>query len=149
MGERLTAFYICSRIYYCCRKALNMKLTESEWQIMNALWQQHPATARELAERLPAEVKWAYTTIKTMLTRLVTKKAVSERKRANTSLYEPLVSRDKARRSAMRSLLDQAFEGAVEPMLDFLADDRKLTKKQRRQLLALLQEEEAKKEEAP
>ena len=123
-----------------------MKLTESEWQIMNALWERHPATARELAERLPEGVKWAYTTIKTMLTRLVAKEAVSERKRANTSVYEPLVSRDKARRSAVRSLLDQAFDGAVEPMLDFLADDRKLTEKQRRQLLQLLQEEDAKKE---
>jgi predicted transcriptional regulator len=120
-----------------------MKLTESEWQIMNALWEHHPATARELAERLPEDVRWAYTTIKTMLTRLVAKKAVSERKRANTSVYEPLVSRDKARRSAVRSLLDQAFDGAVEPMLDFLADDRKLNEKQRRQLLQLLQEEDA------
>jgi predicted transcriptional regulator len=123
-----------------------MKLTESEWQIMNALWQGHPATARELAERLPEEVSWAYTTIKTMLTRLVAKKVVSERKRANTSLYEPLVSRDRARRSAVRSLLDQAFDGAVAPMLDFLADDRKLTRKQRRQLLELLKAEDAKKE---
>ena len=126
-----------------------MKLTESEWQIMNALWERHPATARELSERLPEEVNWAYTTIKTMLTRLVAKKAVSERKRANTSVYEPLVTQDKARRSAVHSLLDQAFDGAVEPMLDFLADDRKLTGKQRRQLLQLLQEEEAEKEETP
>jgi len=126
-----------------------MKFTEPEWQIMNTLWQQHPATARELAERLPEEVKWAYTTIKTMLTRLVAKKAVSERKRANTSLYEPLVSRDRARRSAVRSLLDKAFDGAVEPMLYFIADDRKLTSKQRRQLLELLQADETKKEEAP
>ena len=125
-----------------------MKLTESEWQIMNALWERHPATARELSERLPEEVNWAYTTIKTMLTRLAAKKAVSERKRANTSVYEPLVSQDNARRSAVHSLLDQAFDGAVEPMLDFLADDRKLTEKQRRQLLRLLQEEDAKKEGA-
>ena len=58
-----------------------MKLTESEWQIMNALWQGHPATAREVAERLPNEVSWAYTTIKTMLTRLAAKNAVSEEKR--------------------------------------------------------------------
>ncbi len=119
-----------------------MKFTESEWQIMNALWERHPATARELAERLPEDVNWAYTTIKTMLTRLVAKKAVSERKRANTSVYEPLVSRNKARRSAVRSLLDQAFDGAVEPMLDFLAEDRKLSEKQRRQLLQLLEEED-------
>jgi predicted transcriptional regulator len=97
-----------------------------------------------LSERLPDEVNWAYTTIKTMLTRLVAKKALSERKRANTSLYEPLVSREKARRSAVRSLLDQAFGGAVEPMLDFLADDRKLSGKQRRQLRELLDREAGK-----
>jgi predicted transcriptional regulator len=126
-----------------------MRLTDSEWQIMNALWQQHPATARELAERLPEEVKWAYTTIKTMLSRLVAKGAVSESKRANRSLYEPLVSRRRARRSAMRSLLDQAFDGAVEPMLDFLAEDRKLTEGQRRRLLQLLEEEDSGEEEAP
>ena len=45
-----------------------MRLSESEWQIMNALWSRHPATAREVAEMLPEEVSWAYTTIKTMLT---------------------------------------------------------------------------------
>ena len=47
-----------------------MRLTRSEWQIMNALWEHHPATAREVEERLPETVTWAYTTIKTMLTRL-------------------------------------------------------------------------------
>ncbi|MHC4216037.1 MAG: BlaI/MecI/CopY family transcriptional regulator, partial [Planctomycetota bacterium] len=58
-----------------------MKLTEAEWLIMNALWHKHPATARQIAERLPAGVKWAYTTIKTMLTRLVEKNALTESKR--------------------------------------------------------------------
>ena len=53
-----------------------MKLTEAEWQIMNALWKGWPATARQIADRLPEEVNWAYTTIKTMLTRLADKKAV-------------------------------------------------------------------------
>ena len=47
-----------------------MKLTEAEWQIMNALWQKHPATARNIMERLDRRVNWAYTTVKTLLTRL-------------------------------------------------------------------------------
>lgn len=121
-----------------------MKLTESEWQIMNALWQEHPATAREVADRLPDEVRWAYTTIKTLLSRLVIKQVVSERKQGNTSVYEPLVTRDRARRSALRSLLNQAFDGTVEPMLHFLARDRKLSARQRRELARLLREEEEK-----
>ena len=52
-----------------------MKLTEAEWQIMNTLWEDWPATARQIADRLPENVNWAYTTIKTMLTRLAEKQA--------------------------------------------------------------------------
>ena len=86
-----------------------MRFTEAEWMLMNALWGEHPATARELAERLPETVEWAYTTIKTMLSRLVSKGAIEERKRGNTSLYEPVVTREKARRSALRSLVQRAL----------------------------------------
>ncbi len=124
-----------------------MKLSDAEWQIMNALWKQYPATAREIAENLPGEIRWAYTTIKTLLARLAAKNAVSEHKRGNTSIYEPLVSLNKARRTALRSFLNQAFDGAVEPLLNFLAEERKLTDKQRRELVKILEIEEAKKGE--
>ncbi len=118
-----------------------MKLTEAEWQIMNALWQEHPATARQIMDRLDRRVNWAYTTIKTMLTRLVEKKAVSEAKQGNTSLYEPLVSQQKARRSAFRSLLDQAFDGAVGPLVHFLAEEEQLTAREKRALRRILESE--------
>lgn len=121
-----------------------MRLTEPEWLIMKALWEDHPATAREVAERLPDEVAWAYTTLKTMLARLATKGAVAESKRGNTSVYEPLVSRRKARRSALSSLLNQAFDGAVAPMLHFLVNERKLSDRQRRELIRVLEEENKK-----
>ena len=126
-----------------------MKLTESEWQIMNALWSRHPATAREVAEGLPQGVRWAYTTIKTLLARLVAKQAVSERKRGNASVYEPLVSREEARHTALSVLLSQAFDGAVEPLLHFLTQKRELSEKERRELIRLLQAEDKKRGESP
>jgi BlaI family penicillinase repressor len=116
-----------------------MKLTQAEWQIMNTLWQKHPATARELMQRLPRGVNWAYTTIKTMLSRLVEKKAVSEQKKGNTSLYKPLVSQKRARRSAFKSMLDQAFEGAMGPLMHFLIEEEQLSEKQRQQMFQILQ----------
>ncbi len=122
-----------------------MRLSESEWQIMNVLWQRYPASARELLERLPKNISWAYTTLKTMLTRLVAKNIVSERKRANTSIYEPLITRSKARRNALQSLVDLAFDGAMGPLMHFLIEDQKLSKKQRQQLLLMLQNEELEK----
>jgi len=45
-----------------------------------ALWEFNPATTREIYEMLPEDVGWAYTTVKTMLSRLVIKNAVSEQK---------------------------------------------------------------------
>ncbi len=116
-----------------------MKLTEAEWQIMKALWEKHPATAREVMDRLPAGVKWAYTTIKTMLTRLVEKRAVSEAKQGNISLYDPLISQRKARLSAFRSLLETAFDGAMGPLVHFLVEEEQLTPKQKKELARLAQ----------
>jgi len=118
-----------------------MKLTEAEWQIMNALWQKYPATARDIMDRLPAGVSWAYTTIKTLLTRLVEKKAVTEAKHGNTSVYEPVVSQQKARLSAFRSLLDQAFDGAIGPLVHFLAEEKQLTAKEKEELARILESE--------
>jgi BlaI family penicillinase repressor len=124
-----------------------MKLSDTEWQVMNALWKQYPATAREIADHLPDEVHWAYTTIKTLLARLVVKEAISEHKRGNVSIYEPLVSLKKARRTALRSFLDQAFGGGLEPLLNFLAEERKLSDKQRKELAEIIESEKARKGE--
>ena len=121
-----------------------MKLTQAEWQIMNALWEKHPATARQIMDRLPGDVKWAYTTLKTMLSRLVEKDAVSEEKQANTSIYEPLVSQRKARLSAFRLLLDQSFNGAMGPLMHFLLEEQKLNTKQKKELIEILQNESEK-----
>lgn len=121
-----------------------MKLTQAEWQIMNALWEKHPATAREIMTRLPKGVKWAYTTLKTMLSRLVEKKAVSEQKQSNTSVYEPLVSQRKARLSAFRLLLEQSFDGAMGPLMHFMLQEQKLNDKQKKELIEILQNESEK-----
>ncbi|HPC96029.1 MAG TPA: BlaI/MecI/CopY family transcriptional regulator [Sedimentisphaerales bacterium] len=118
-----------------------MKLTEAEWQIMKALWEKHPATAREIMERLPAGVKWAYTTIKTMLTRLVEKQVVREAKQGNTSVYDPLISQRKARLIAFRSLLETAFDGAMGPLVHFLVEEEQLTAKQKRELARLVEDQ--------
>lgn len=125
-----------------------MKLTEAEWLIMNALWGKHPATAREIADRLPDEVNWAYTTIKTMLTRLGKKKAVRETKKGNIGIYEPTLTRQKARRIALKTLANQAFDGAFGPLMHFLMEEQKLSAKQRQKLMQVLAQKQSKKKGA-
>lgn len=124
-----------------------MKLTEPEWLIMNALWDKHPAKARDVVERLPSSVNWAYTTVKTMLDRLVEKRAVDKSKRGNIGLYEPLVSRRQARRVALKMMLDQAFDGAFGSMMHFLVEDESLSAGERKELIKILSNKSGRKGE--
>ncbi len=119
-----------------------MRLTKAEWQLMNALWQGHPATAREIQSRLPRETNWAYTTVKTMLSRLVTKGALSERKDGLAAMYSPLVSRRKARLSALRSMAEEVFDGSVGMLVHFLVEEENLSPSERKKLIDALKDED-------
>lgn len=121
-----------------------MKLTEAEWQIMNALWTEWPATARQVADRLGDEVNWAYTTIKTMLTRLVEKNAVKETKKGNISIYEPVLTKTGAQRNALKTLVNQAFDGAFGPLMHFLLEDKTLSNDDRERLKKMIETGEQK-----
>ena len=116
-----------------------MRLSPAEWQLMNAAWRVCPATAREIAAGRPAGKRWAYTTVKTMLSRLVAKGALAERKVGNTSLYEPLITRQKARGIALRSLVAEAFDGALGSLVHFAVEEEKLSPAELRRLAETLE----------
>lgn len=105
---------------------------------MQAVWQRTPATARDVLEVVGGETDWAYNTVKTLLGRLVEKGVLSERRRANQSVYEPRVTRDAARRSALRGLVERAFGGSLSTLVQHMASEERLSKKDRERLAKLL-----------
>ena len=115
------------------------ELTDAEWKVIRALWKHHPASARDLLEDLHAETGWAYTTLKTLLARLVAKDAIAVRLRANTSLYEPLITEAEARRTEVKLLIDRAFGGLSVPLLRFVLAEEKLSAKDRAELREILE----------
>lgn len=119
-----------------------LSLTDSEWKIMNAVWSLGEATTREVLGALGSEVDWAYTTVKTMLDRLVAKGALGEEKRNAASVYQPLLERESARENAVETLLERAFGGAFGSMVSFLLEREKLSARDRERLEALIEEEE-------
>jgi BlaI family penicillinase repressor len=125
-----------------------MKLSDAEWQIMNALWKKHPATAREIIGQMEGKVDWAYTTVKTMLSRLTIKKAVSETKLGNTSTYEPLVDRQNAQKNALSALFDRVLDGAAAPLMHFLIEEKKISKKERNELIRMLKDADRERSES-
>ena len=113
--------------------------SDAEWKVLNALWRSHPANARELLTRLRGE-GWAYTTLKTMLTRMESKGLVRAEMRGQTAWYEPALEQADARRSAVRRMLERVFEGAAGPLLAHLAEDRRMSAAERKKLQAWIAE---------
>ena len=116
------------------------RISEAEWDLLEALWLRKRATARELADDLRDSRGWARTTVKTMLERMTVKGLVSFRRVGNVQEYEPAVEAQEARRSAWRRFLGDAFAGSVAPALQFIANDARLTARQKEALRRLLDE---------
>lgn len=121
-------------------KPVRSGITEAEWDILNALWDVGPATARQLAEHLNPTRKWAYSTVKTMLDRMVDKKLVNANQVGNVWEFRSAVEPLDARRSAWRRFVDAAFGGAQAPALEFIASEV-LSPKERARLLNALRKE--------
>ena len=119
-----------------------MGLTKAEWQIMNALWKNYPASVRDVIENLEGDVNWAYTTVKTMLDRLAKKGVLKVNKNRHVSMYEPTVSQRKTRQVAIKSFVNQAFDGAIGTLMHHLVAEEELSKRQREELVRILKEEE-------
>ncbi len=119
-----------------------MRLSDAEWKVMNVVWEHHPAAVRDVLEALESDTSWAYSTVKTMLARLVDKGALSVRKRGNTSLFDPLVSRHEARRSALMTLAERAFGGGFGSLVQHLLADEHLSPKERDELRTMLSEDQ-------
>ncbi|MBL8114552.1 MAG: BlaI/MecI/CopY family transcriptional regulator [Acidobacteria bacterium] len=117
-----------------------MQLTDAEWRVMDAVWKKHPASVREVHEALLEDTGWAYTTVKTMLTRLAEKGALSLGKDGTVSLFSPLVTRDAAQRTAVSTLLSRAFDGTVGGLFQHLLGAGELGPKERAEIRRLLDE---------
>jgi BlaI family transcriptional regulator, penicillinase repressor len=102
-------------------------LSAAEWQIMKLLWDRGPMAARDVFAALPADHGWAYKTVKTLLSRLVAKRAVDYDQVGNSYLYRPAVARDDMTRREARSVLGRLVSEAVSPVLARFIEEADLT----------------------
>lgn len=87
---------------------------------LNALWSLQQGSVREVREIVGQSRPLAYTTIMTVLDRLVRKGKLERRKVGRAFIYTPRTSRDAMRRTAIRELLEGFFEGSEDALIAFL-----------------------------
>ena len=101
------------------RTPLDLPLLELE--CMKILWQLGEAPVWQIREILSRRRPLAYTTVETLMNRLVKKGAVSRRKQGAVYLYWPECTREEAFRHALQRLLDHFFYGSRESLLAYLS----------------------------
>ena len=105
---------------------ISVELTESEWSIIKAVWETEPCTAPAIQERLSTSTGWHYSTVRTLMDRMVSKGMLSAKKEGKLTIYNSTITRTDAQRGELFYALKHAFNGALTPMVQCLLESNDL-----------------------
>jgi BlaI family penicillinase repressor len=116
----------------------NPELTEAEWAIIQAVWDKEPCAAPTVQEELEARKNWTYSTVKTLMDRMVDKGLLTTERIRNLILYRSAVTKVQAQKGEIMRTVKRAFDGALTPMMQFMLDEHNLSQKQLAELESLI-----------
>ncbi len=120
----------------------DIHVTDSEWYVLDCLWQQSPQTAMELVEALSRRVGWAKSTTLTTLRRMEAKGLLAGETVGRSRRYTPLVDRETATVRETSGFLDRVYRGSVGHMVSTMARRQGLTEEDLAELRAILAQAE-------
>ncbi|WP_088186106.1 BlaI/MecI/CopY family transcriptional regulator [Desulfosporosinus sp. FKA] len=116
------------------------KISDAEWEVMKIVWSKtYPCTANEIVDALDGIAEWKPNTVKSLITRLVKKKALGYKEERRMYLYYPLVTESECIRSETKSFVSRVFGGAFKPMLVTFLQEEKLSKNDIEELKRILE----------
>ena len=90
-----------------------IELTEAEWKIIRAIWEHEPCAAPTIQEKLHKRTEWTYSTVRTLMDRMVAKRLLRAEKIRNLTFYRSAVTREQAQRGELLYTLKHAFNRAL------------------------------------
>ena len=116
----------------------NVELTESEWPVIKAVWDTEPCTAPAIQEKLFKPTGWHYSTVRTLMDRMVAKGVLKAKKTGKLTIYQSAVTRAQAQSGEIFYTLKHAFNGALTPMVQCLLDSKNLKADELAELEAMI-----------
>ncbi len=122
-----------------------VELTEAEWTIIKAVWETEPCAAPAVQEKLHKQTAWTYSTVRTLMDRMVAKGLLMAEKVRNLTFYRSAITRRQAQRGELLYALKHAFNGALTPMLQCLLETGDLNAAELAELELLIKEKKKQK----
>jgi predicted transcriptional regulator len=113
-------------------------ISKSEFDVLNVLWEQYPASANEIIQRLNQNKPWHEKTVKTLINRLVKKHVINFEKQQRSYLYSPLVKRSTYIEKESKSFVRRLFGGKVAPLVAGFANSDSLSQEDVDELKSLI-----------
>ncbi len=120
----------------------NIKLTGSEWSVLDCLWEKSPQTVMQLVAQLGEKVGWAKSTTITTLRRMEEKGLVRCEVIGKGKSYTPAVEREQAVIFETRSFLERVYRGSVGLMMSAMARRQELSPEEITELREILAQAE-------
>lgn len=120
------------------------ELTAGEWAIIQAVWDNEPCAAPTIQEELEKKTGWSYSTVKTMMDRMVAKGLLATQRIRNLILYSSVITKKEAQRGEIMRAVKRAFGGALAPMMQSLLDSKSLTEEELDQLETMIKSKKEK-----
>ena len=115
-------------------------ISESEWEVMNVLWNKSPLTANDVIFSLQDQKDWKPKTVRTLLDRLVHKKVIGVNKEQRVYPFHPLYTQNECQRAEAQSFIKRIYGGMVKSMLVQFIQEDSLSEKDIKELRSILDE---------
>jgi predicted transcriptional regulator len=117
-------------------------LTKVEWELMNVIWRRKNATVSDVHGHFLEKKRWSYTTVKTMMERLVRKGYLASDDSKVAHVYTAAVPRASAVKKVLAETLDRILDDSLSPLVVYASRRRNLSEKELLTLKALLEKED-------
>lgn len=115
----------------------NLSISESEWSIMELAWEKSVISMSEIISGTEKHL-WSESTVKTLVRRLVNKKALGVDKSGTKFKYYPLIDEKECRIAETKNFLNRIYDGSLKMLMANLSADSNLSDKETKQLLEII-----------
>ena len=116
-----------------------MKVTGSEWYVLECLWEKEPKTLMQMAAELENTQGWARSTCATMLKRMEEKGLITYREQGRTKYFYAKVEREAVAGRETKDFLKRIYHGSISMMMSALVEMNELSEKDIEELKTILQ----------
>jgi predicted transcriptional regulator len=103
------------------------RLSPSETEILQLLWQMGEATVQQTCSQLPPQRKIAYATVQTLLRRLESKGYITHRTEGKAHVFCPVAKREDVIKRSVSDFVNRLFGGDPIPLMHYLAEHGKVS----------------------